>query len=78
MRYYFDTDEVAGVLRDDQGVELASIEAAEEAAVAALGDIARDKGSRQELPVSLAMNVRDETGAVLLTAALSMRVERQF
>jgi len=73
-RYFFDTDESGKVLIDEDGVELPNIDEAEKEALATLGHIAKDRAGRCRY---VAMNVRDEAGTVLLTAALSLQVERR-
>jgi len=71
----FDTEEAGRVLRDDEGVELPSLDQAEREALAALGDMAKDA-----LPHGcphITMQVRDDQGTVLVTVALSLQVERR-
>ncbi len=72
--YFFDTHDGDTTVIDDQGLELANRQAARVAAIDALPDIARDvlpDGDRREMGV----RVRDETGRVILTAALSLNVD---
>lgn len=70
-RYYFDM--TAGGLcgRDEEGSDFPDLEAARREAVGALPEIARfslDKGNDK----SVAVKVRDEKGAVLFQAALTL------
>ena len=76
MRFFFDTNESGRVLRDDDGVELPSIVGAERQALAALGEIAKDELPRGDVRY-IEMQVRDDKGTVLLTAALTLQVERR-
>jgi hypothetical protein len=74
-RFYFDVTDTGRTFRDPEGTELRSIEDARAEALATLGGIARD-----ELPDGdvrdFVIRVRTEEGPVLLTASLSLRVQR--
>jgi hypothetical protein len=73
-RYFFDTYDGDRFIRDDEGLELRNIEAAKAEAQKALPDIARDvlpNGNQ----ISFVASVRDEAGATVLRAALSLVVE---
>ena len=76
QRFFFDSDEAGRVLQDDDGVDLPDVDAAERQALAALGEIARDELPTRQ-PRYIALNVRDERGTVLLTAALSLHLQRR-
>lgn len=69
MRYFFDTRDGERLLRDDEGMELDGIEAAEDEAKRGLADFARDAvpHARQS---ELAVEVRDEGGVTVLRAVL--------
>jgi len=74
-KYYFDLVDGAETSIDDLGLEFADLEAARANALLALAEIARDKlpqGDRKELKIY----VRDESGHILLTASLELRVDR--
>jgi hypothetical protein len=71
-RYFFDTTDTGLSQTDDEGTELADLEAARGEALAMLGGIARD-----ELPDGdVIVRIRDDAGSILFTASLSLRVER--
>jgi len=76
-RYFFDTYDGETITEDDEGLELEGIEAARREALAALPDMARamipDDGDRRTMVVK----VRDESGKVVLQAALALLVERE-
>jgi hypothetical protein len=72
-RYFFDLQDDT-VLVDDEGTELAGIDAARRQALAVLGGIAKDELARQHHDW-FAINVRDQDGRPVLTASLSVRVE---
>ena len=74
-RYFFDTSDNGRVFRDEEGTELASLEVARQEALVTLSQIVKDKmpdGDRREFVI----DVRDGDGP-LLTASLSLRVERK-
>jgi hypothetical protein len=74
-RYFFDTTDTGMSHTDDEGTELANLDAARSEALAMLGGIARDElpdGDAREFIV----RIRGDSGAVLLTASLVLRVER--
>jgi hypothetical protein len=62
--YYFDYRDDIGLWTDDSGEELPNLEAAEQAALVALAEAARDMalGGRQG---SLSIQVRDASGLLL-------------
>jgi hypothetical protein len=74
-RYFFDTTDTGLSQIDDVGTELIDLEAARGEALAMLAGIARDElpdGDAREFVV----RIRDDAGSILLTASLSLRVER--
>ena len=73
-RYFFDTDDGDQSFRDDEGLDLPHVEAAREAALDALPDMARDKmpdGDRR----TFVATVRDAYGVVVYSATLSLKGE---
>jgi hypothetical protein len=66
-RFYFDISDGSEIGRDDEGLEFPSLEAARSAALATLGEIARDElpdGDSRDFRIS----IRDESGQPLLLA----------
>jgi hypothetical protein len=62
-------------LRDSEGMELPSLAAARKEALTTLGEIAKDElpdGDRRDFVIT----IREGSGPVILTASLSLRVER--
>ena len=73
-RFFFDTYDGNHLIPDTEGIELPSVEMAKIEAQKALPDLARDAlpdGDQKTFIVS----VRDETGQVVLRAALTLIVE---
>ena len=73
-RYFIDTTDGSFHAIDEEGLELANLEAARHEAVCALPEIARgriDNGVHK----SVVVKVRDEEGAVLYQAALTLTEE---
>ena len=73
-RYFFDTDDGDQSHRDDDGLDLPHAEAARQAALDVLPDMARDKmpdGDRRTFVAS----VRNDQGAIIYTATLSRKGE---
>jgi hypothetical protein len=73
-RFYFDTAVGDDLVRDDEGLELAGLEAAFRAAAVTLGEIARDT-TRQLRNETLTVQVRDSRGAPVIRARLCMQME---
>jgi hypothetical protein len=71
--YFFDTRDGADLIRDEEGVELDSIEAAREEATRGLTDLAKD-ALPGALRRELAVEVRDRADQALLRAALWFEV----
>ena len=70
-RFFIDTDDGDSPHRDEEGFDLPDAQAARDAAMDALPDMARDKlpdGDRRTFTTT----VRDQHGTVLYTAALSL------
>jgi predicted regulator of Ras-like GTPase activity (Roadblock/LC7/MglB family) len=73
-RFYFDITDGPKTGRDDEGLEFRDLKAARAAALATLGEIAKDElpdGDRRDFQIS----IRDESGEILLKALLALRVE---
>ncbi len=73
-RYFFDTYDGNQMLPDETGLDLSDLAAAKLEARKALRDIARD-GLPDGNHATFVVSVRDEAGAVLVRAALSLVVE---
>jgi hypothetical protein len=73
-RFFFDLDDGDGLVMDNDGLDLPSLEVAKRKAVAVLPDIARDVLPDGDMRV-LTANVRDESGRVRVTATLTLIVE---
>ena len=74
-RFYFDVREGSRFIPDDKGLEFDSLDAAEREAAEAAAAIGRDllhKGSAPDVTVE----VRNEHSQRVLTATVSMRIER--
>jgi hypothetical protein len=74
-RFYFDVREGARFAPDDEGLEFASLEAAEHEAACAAADIGRDrlpKGDAREVTVE----VKNEHHQRVLTITVSMEIDR--
>jgi hypothetical protein len=74
-RYFFDVRDGEKITRDDDGLELASLDTAQNEAVKALPEIAKDQlpdGSRREFEII----VKNDAGRPVLRAVLSLMVER--
>jgi hypothetical protein len=71
--YFFDTRDGADLIRDEEGVELDSIEAARDEATRGLTDLAKD-ALPGALRRELAVEVRDRGDQALLRAALWFEV----
>ena len=73
-RFYFDIDDGIQRTRDDEGTVLPDLETVRREAISVLPDLARE-----ELPDGdnhiFSCNVRDESGAVIFTASLSLKAE---
>lgn len=72
-RYYFDTRDNSDLFRDENGIDLESMEAARDEATRGLADLAREAlpgAIRREL----AVEVRDEADRQVLRAALWFEV----
>jgi hypothetical protein len=74
-RFYFDVREGARFAPDDEGLEFASLEAAEHEAACAAAEIGRDrlpKGDAREVTVE----VKNEHHQRVLTITVSMEIDR--
>lgn len=70
-RYFIDTTAGSLNARDEEGYDLPDLEAARREAVCALPEIARYSLNRSERK-SVVVKVRDESGAVLFQATLTL------
>ena len=76
-RYYFDTDDGDGFIRDEEGQDLDGVEAARLQAQAGLADMARDVVPGDGLQRRIMVRVRDESGKSVLRASLVLKVDLQ-
>jgi hypothetical protein len=74
-RFYFDVREGAQVTRDDVGLDLESLDAAEAEAIRAAAGISRESLSRGRAS-EIMVQVRDELGEQVIIVAISMTVRR--
>jgi hypothetical protein len=77
-RYYFDLTDSNGIALDEEGMELVDMDAVQDEAARALGDMTRDaarhsKGSAAE---QMSIEVRDEAGPVM-HVRFSFEIERK-
>jgi hypothetical protein len=78
LRYYFDFRDRAGLVVDDEGLELGNLVAVQDEAAGALMDMARDtgrtiKGGEVE---QMAVEVRDDLGPVM-RVRFSFEIDRK-
>lgn len=79
-RYYFDLRDEQGVMTDEEGMELPTVQAVQEEAAQSLADMARDE-MRKELGQdrnhhrSMAVEVRDDDGP-LMTVKFTFEIDR--
>jgi hypothetical protein len=76
-RFFFDVSDSGRGFPDTEGTVLADLEHAREEALETLGQIAKDElpdGDRREFTI----DIRSEAGQILLTASLSLRVDRKL
>jgi hypothetical protein len=74
-RFFFDIRDGSKTYPDTEGTDLPSLDVARSEALSTLDNIARDElpdGDRRDFVI----NIRTETGPVMLTASLLLRVER--
>jgi uncharacterized metal-binding protein len=77
-RYFFDLRDGETLIQDEEGLELATLNAAQYRAARALSDMARDGVkvlAEDGCTCDLSIEVRDESGPVLL-ARLSVEIKR--
>ncbi len=74
-RFYFDVLDGDRLVRDDAGLELASLEVAEYEATRAAAEISHDALPRRRTSEAC-VKVRDKDGYLLLTVDVSMAVRR--
>ena len=76
MRFYFDLIDERGTWTDDEGMELATVQRAQEEAIASLAHATRDLAKSDILTgCKMAIHVRDRNGPVL-RLKLTLEVER--
>jgi hypothetical protein len=73
-RYFFDLRDQHGIVPDEEGLFLASLDAVQEEAARTLGDIAREPMNALQVR-QLSIEVRDDHGPVLC-AKFSFEVKR--
>ncbi|GJD53080.1 hypothetical protein OPKNFCMD_5851 [Methylobacterium crusticola] len=74
-RFYFDICEGPEFIADDEGSEYADLDAAEREAVLAAAELSKDRFPTGRVR-EIAIGVRDRAGQRLLTATVSMQIER--
>jgi hypothetical protein len=74
-RFFVDLEDGAVHKRDDEGIEARDLEDAKERVLEALPLMARDALAERE-NLTMAANVRDESGQVALTVVLKIEVAR--
>ena len=77
-RYFFDTEDSDHSTRAKEEVELEGIDAVGREAIAALADMARTIIPNHRNRGTVIVKVRDESGKVVLQAALGLIVEREL
>lgn len=77
-RYYFDIREGDDLARDEEGLDLSTLQAVQEEAARSLADMARDavRGEPDGAAHDMAVEVRDADGPVM-QVKFSFRVDRQ-
>jgi uncharacterized protein YfcZ (UPF0381/DUF406 family) len=77
-RYYFDLREGDDIAPDDEGMELATIEAVQAEAARALADMARDAVRKEPNGAGhqMAIDVRDDDG-LILQVKFTFAIERR-
>ena len=70
-RYFFDIEESGHVIRDTKGVESETKDAVRHAAIDAFRSIAKEALRRRDHGI-IAVDVRDEAGALVFQAMLSL------
>ena len=76
-RYFFDSDDGHLFLKDEEGLDLHGLQEARAQAQGALADLAREKIARAGSAWSMTTFVRDETGKIVIRAALSLAVQEE-
>jgi hypothetical protein len=75
-RFYFDVLDVDHFTRDDEGLDLPDLNAAEAMAVQAAAEIGHESLPKRRGP-EVCVRVRDEHGETVLSVAVSMTVRRK-
>ncbi len=76
-RYFIDTHDGDLFLKDEEGLDLSSLQEARAQAQGALADLAREKIARAGSQWSMTTFVRDESGKIVIRAALSLAVQEE-
>jgi hypothetical protein len=74
-RYYFDVQNGKPLVRDDEGTEFDSLEAAVHAAARSVAEIGTNRLAKGDTS-DVVIEVRDEQNQRVCTVAASMRIER--
>ncbi|MBD2748793.1 hypothetical protein IC232_19050 [Microvirga sp. BT688] len=75
-RFYFDVLDGDSFTRDDEGLELEDLNAAEVMAIQAASEIGHESLPKRRSP-EICVRVRDEQGEPVLSVAVSMTVRRK-
>lgn len=73
--FYFDVREGERLTRDEEGLDLADLDAAEREATYAAAEIGKEALPKRYTP-EIRVEVRDERGEYVLSVAVTMNVER--
>ncbi len=74
-RYFIDTADGDLFLKDEEGLDLSSLQEARVQAQGVLAELAREKITKADSQWSMTTSVRDATGKTVLRAALSLVVQ---
>ncbi|WP_262265824.1 DUF6894 family protein [Microvirga yunnanensis] len=74
-RYYFDVQNLKSPVRDDEGAEFDSLEAAVQAAARSAAEIGTSRLARGDIS-DVVIEVRDEQNQRVCTVTASMRIDR--
>jgi hypothetical protein len=74
-RYYFDVQHGTDLLRDDEGVEFDSLDAAIQGATRSAAELGTDRLAKGDLS-DVVIEVRDEHDQRVVTVTASMKIER--
>ncbi len=74
-RYYFDIHDGAGVLRDEEGTEFDSVDAAVQGATRSAAEIGQSRVVKGDVS-DVVIEIRDERHQRVATVTASMRIDR--